>query len=129
MGKRGTITGQWDRGNENIKCRLPLIEFKEGGNLIIYCPALDLSGYGATEEEARESFKTTLSEYFRYTVNKKTLARDLTRLGWTLRANLRKPCIPPSMVHLLENNEDFSRIFNNHDFRKTATTVDMPAFA
>ncbi len=33
-------------------------------NYVAYSPALDLSGYGKTEEEARDSFNIVLKEYF-----------------------------------------------------------------
>ncbi|MGB8492005.1 MAG: hypothetical protein WCE64_13195 [Bacteroidales bacterium] len=126
MSKQGTIKGQWADGKNRIKCQLPLIIFKEDNNIITYCPALDLSGYGADEIESNKSFEEVLSEYFTYTVNKKTLASDLKNLGWTIRKNLKKPAIPPSMEKLLMTNADFSRIFNNHDFRKTHKTFDIP---
>lgn len=128
MSKEGTITGRWVSGHNKIECNLPLITFKEDDNFITYCPALDLSGYGTSEEEANQSFEQTLSEYFRYTVNKKTLADDLRKLGWTIRKGLHKPFTPPTMANLLDNNEDFSRIFNTFDFRKRSTTINMPSF-
>ena len=121
------MSGQWISSKNRIKCNLPLIIFKEDDTVITFCPALDLSGYGSTEKEAKRSFEITLSEYFRYTVNKKTLAEDLTKHGWTIRKSLRKAPVPPTMEHLLQNNEDFCRIFNTHDFQKRSTTVDIPA--
>jgi hypothetical protein len=127
MSKNQTMSGQWIREKNRIKCNLPLIIFEEENVIITYCPALDLSGYGSTEEEAKKSFEVTLSEYFRYTVNKKTLATDLIKQGWTIRKNLKKEPIPPTMAHLLQKNEDFSRIFNTHDFQKRNTTIDIPA--
>ena len=92
---------------------LPLISFFEDNCFITYCPALDLSGYGENETEANKSFEEVLSEYFKYTVNKKTLAEDLKKMGWTIRKNMHKNPIPPTMGKLLETNEDFNRIFNN----------------
>ena len=106
-----------------------MIIFEEDNCIITFCPALDLSGYGSTESEANHSFEETLSEYFKYTVNKKTLAEDLKKLGWTIRKNLRKDPIPPSLGDLLESNEDFKRIFNTHEFRKRNTTINIPEFA
>ena len=73
--------------------------------------------------------KLLLSEYFRYTVNKKTLAKDLTKLGWIIKKSLKKEAIPPSLSNLLKNNDDFSRIFNTYDFQKRTTTINIPAFA
>ena len=94
-----TLSAQWISGKNKIKCTLPLIIFEEDNCIITFCPALDLSGYGSTESEANHSFEETLSEYFKYTVNKKTLA------------------------------EDFKRIFNTHKFRKRNTTINIPEFA
>jgi len=46
---------------------------------------LDLSGYGDSEDEAHNSFQTVLTEYLRYTVNKKTLGIDLESHGWSIK--------------------------------------------
>jgi Zn-finger protein len=128
MSKQGTIKGQWVEGKNKIECTLPLINFEEDGCFITFCPALDLSGYGKNEMEANKSFEEVLSGYFKYTVHKKTLAEDLKKMGWTIRKNFRKNPIPPTMGKLLETNEDFNRIFNNHEFRKTNRTINIPAF-
>lgn len=129
MSKQGTIQGHWVSGKNKIECTLPLIIFEEDENIIAFCPALDLSGYGDTEAEANHAFEETLSEYFRYTVNKKTLAEDLEKHGWQIRKNLHHKPIPPTMDQLLESNEDFKRIFNTYDFRKRNTTINIPEFA
>ena len=129
MSKQRTISGQWVEGKNKIKCVLPLIIFKEDNCYISFCPALDLSGYGETELDSNKSFEEVLSEYFKYTVNKKSLAEDLRKMGWTIRKNLKKCPIPPTMGKLLEINEDFNRIFNNHEFRKTNRSINIPALA
>lgn len=51
--------------------------FREDDNFIAYSPALDLSGYGKTEEDARNSFNIVLKEYFDYAINEGTLYEDL----------------------------------------------------
>jgi hypothetical protein len=43
-----------EKGSINVK--VAVISFKEDNTHIIYCPALDLSGSGNTESEAKESF-------------------------------------------------------------------------
>ena len=129
MSKKGTVTGTWSGDRSKVKCKLPVIIFKEDNSHILYCPALDLSGYGETESDASDSFNVVLSEYFRYTTNKGTLAADLLKLGWTIRKSLKKKATPPSLGRLLEMNEDFSRIFNKHDFKKTEREVSLPAIA
>ena len=45
-----------------LTVHLSLYSFIENKVTIIYCPALDISGYGLDEEEARKSFETIFSE-------------------------------------------------------------------
>ena len=108
--------GAYGDEKTHISCKVPVILFSEDKNSIAYCPSLDLSGYGLTEKEAREYFEVVLEEYFTYTTRKKTLEKDLTKLGWVIKKSLKKKATPPSMSHLLENNADFSRIFTNHEY-------------
>jgi hypothetical protein len=129
MSKNLKFSGHFEDGGSRITCKLPVIIFKEDRVNIAYCPALDLSGYGATEREARASFETVLAEYFTYTTRKKTLDQDLAKLGWNIKKSLKKGATPPSMVHLLQHNEDFSRIFNNHEYKKIDRTVEIPCCA
>ena len=46
-----------------VRVRLSYILFEDGGQTVVYCPALDVYGYGADEREAKESFKVCMSEY------------------------------------------------------------------
>jgi hypothetical protein len=64
---------------------LALVEFEEGNVTIVYSPALDLSGYGYSPEEAKQSFSEALQEFFRYTNNKNTLDKVLKDLGWAIK--------------------------------------------
>ena len=129
MSKDVVLSGKWKNGQTQVTVNVPLIIFNEDDNTVVYCPALDLSGYGNSEDEARHSFETVLSEYFMYTINKQTLGLDLIKHGWTIKKNLSRGAIPPSMQQLLSTNEDFKKIFNTRDFRKTETSVNIPAFA
>ncbi|MBL7112323.1 MAG: hypothetical protein ISS19_10330 [Bacteroidales bacterium] len=129
MSKKGALSGIWSSDKQAIECKLPIIIFEEDNSHIFYCPALDLSGYGETEGEASDSFEDVLSEYFKYTTNKGTLAKDLRRHGWIVRKSMKKKASPPPLSKLLQTNDDFSRIFNNHDFKKTETVVSLPAIA
>ena len=61
-----TIKGEWFFGKKLIKVNLSLIEFEEDGCQIVYCPALDVSGYGKSEYEAMKSFTVSLGEFFHY---------------------------------------------------------------
>lgn len=107
-------------GSYNIK--VSVVEFQESNTYIIYCPALDLSGYGESDSEAKRSFEVTLHEYIRYAVNKGTLDEDLRAHGWKKRGSSLS-MVPPSMTQLLESNKNFSKIFNT---QPSYQKYDMP---
>ncbi|MBL7738019.1 MAG: hypothetical protein JNK14_02285 [Chitinophagaceae bacterium] len=120
-GKFSDSKGVWD-------FQIPLISFIDDNTHIIYCPVLDLSGYGNDETEARKSFDTVLEEFLKYTIAKNTLWKDLKNLGWTIRKSKKSPeATPPSLSGLLETNQEFSRIFNNYPFKKYNTALTLPA--
>ena len=129
MSKTKNFQGQWKDARNTIKCKLPLIIFEEEGNIIFYCPPLDLSGYGKDENEAQRSWEDALNIYFNYTMAKNSLAADLTNLGWVIKKSIRKKITPPTMSYLLDNNEEFKEIFDNHEYRKTHTEVGIPVIA
>jgi len=124
----GKNKGKINRITSNIQLKVDIIIFNEGETVIVYCPPLDLSGYGNNLTEAKQSFKACINEYFRYTTKKGTLLEDLKQLGWTIRKKY-EPIQPPSLQKLLHENKNFSRIFNTYDFRKTNTQVNIPAIA
>ena len=116
-----------EKGSINVK--LAVIAFKEDNASIIYCPALDLSGSGNNETQAKESFATVVTEYLNYTTHKGTLWTDLKKLGWAIQKGKKKPATPPPMSELLERNEEFSRIFDNFPYKKYDAGVSLPAYA
>ncbi|MCQ2265722.1 MAG: hypothetical protein MJZ46_06760 [Bacteroidales bacterium] len=111
------------KNNGEYDVNVPVVQFQEDDVVIIYCPALDLSGYGATEEEAKESFKTVLLEYIRYASNKGTLNNDLMAHGWRKLKSKRVSMVPPAMTDLLASNENFNKIFNT---QPSYQKYDMP---
>lgn len=129
-GKTYSARGKATFGNSgDVEFSLPIILFKEDGAVICYCPALDLSGYGLTEREAKESFSYVINEYFDYTGKKKTLNADLLRLGWKIKGKKELKMTPPSPTKLLDNNENFKRVFDNFDYKKSTTNIKMPMVA
>lgn len=123
--KTPRLNATYRLSKEQLKISLSFIEFDEDNRTILYCPALDLSGYGNNEEEAKESFEVVLEEFIRYTMNKKTFFNELTKLGWKIRSK-SKPITPPDMCYLLERNENFHQIFNKHSYRKYDKPVAIP---
>ena len=126
-----SLNAESDFSNEkgSITVKVPVLSFKEDQAYIIYCPALDLSGSGNTESEAKESFAIVVSEYLNYTTHKGSLWTDLKKLGWNIQKSKKKPATPPAMSELLENNDEFSRIFDNYPYKKFDTGVSLPAYA
>ena len=74
------LTADLGFGNGKYHVGLSLVEFEEDNVTIIYSPALDLSGYGYSQPEAKQSFWEALPEFLRYTNNKKTLDKVLKDL-------------------------------------------------
>lgn len=111
-----TITG--------IKGNLSIIQFKEGKNIILFSPALEITGYGATELDAKKSFEITLQEFFRYTLKKNTLKKELERLGWSIKG---KKLIQPEFSDLLIRNKDLHSIIDKKEFRKYDEIMEVPA--
>ena len=129
MGKQTKFSDTIITNKVNVKVNTSVIIFEEDGSQIVYCPALDVSGYGNDEAEAYESFKIVLHEFIHYSINKGTFYEELKRMGWQVRKSKTKPILPPSMSHILSNNDNFSRIFNTFPFRKVNTTLEMPVVA
>jgi len=110
---------------EQVKINVPLIEFEEDGVQIIYCPSLDIQGYGNDNKEARDSFAIALEEFLKYTIHKNTLFSEMKKMGWKIKSK-NKPMIPPDLSDSLKKNENFTRIFNQHNFRKYNAEIPMP---
>ena len=49
---------------DNIQTRIPVILFEEGKKIVAYSPALDISTYGNTEEQARKRFAEAAGIFF-----------------------------------------------------------------
>jgi len=66
----------------NILARIPVIFFDEDNKTIAYSPALDLSTYGDTEDQARKRFAEAVSIFIDEIVKMGTLDDILTECGW-----------------------------------------------
>ncbi len=99
---------------------LQLISFEEDGLTFVYAPALDLTGYGKNEDEAKQSFETTLKEFVKYTDNKSTLVKELEKHGWVVKkkGSKMKGVKAPTYMDMLENNKEFNKIVNKKEYRQ-----------
>ena len=122
----GNVEGKFTNSHATITVKVPILSFEEDGNKIIYAPSLDISGYGADDLAASESFKIALEDFLDYTVKKKTLVAELKRLGWHIKKNKLKKISPPPMHELLKDNEYLSDIYDNKKFNQFHTDINLP---
>lgn len=69
---------------------------KDGDYIVATCPALELSSFGKTEDEAKEAFHEALSVFMEDLIERQTLERALLDLGWTLRKRPTVEYRPPA---------------------------------
>ncbi|GHB44374.1 hypothetical protein [Mongoliitalea lutea] len=87
--KARTITGTFEA-----------VFFQNDGYWVFYAPALDISSYGLTKEEAETSFfEVYLKEYFSNIINNPSDGmKELESMGWKRNKHLRKQFYSDSYV-------------------------------
>lgn len=104
---RHVVTKNHDSTTVSVK----VIVGKEDGHFVAYCPALNLSSYGDSEEEAREAFEEALEIFLEETHKKGTLEKLLLKLGWQLQQLPKASYKPPIFRKRLAQN-DRKRVFD-----------------
>jgi len=117
------------KGIHTVKTSLFI--FQDQGVWFYYSPALDLSGYGASEIEAQHSFSNALEELLKYTTNKGTLKQMLIDLGWvyTKLSKKSKKLMAPSLHDLISRDDYLKEVFEKKEFKKVNTDVNLPELA
>lgn len=72
-------------GNTTTEVSVEVLLIQDGDYIVSYCPALELSSFGDTEQEAKEGFEEVLEIFLDDVHTKGTLEKVLLNLGWTLR--------------------------------------------
>jgi hypothetical protein len=114
-----------------VRVNLFLIHFQDENNVhFIFSPHLDLTGYGYNLRDAKKSFNIALEDFITYTVNKKTLSKVLSNLGWKIKGSNRKlvKVLAPSITSVISNNRHVSEIFDKHIAKTFHQEVEFPAF-
>lgn len=124
-----SFSGEFSNGNKKIAISLGIYLFVEDNAYIAYCPALDLSGYGDTEQGAKESFAETLRIYIDYCMKKSTLVIDLQKHGWNIKSKSQRKIKSPDFSTMMKSNKELRDIIEKKDYTKYSETVGIPTFA
>ncbi len=126
----------FEKGYKNdyiiVKVKLLLIHFEDENNIqFIYSPHLDLTGYGESLNNARNSFEIALEDFVDYTLKKKTIGKVLSGLGWEIVGSKKKPkkVLAPSIASVINENEYVSEIFDKYSTNTFHQEVGLPAFS
>jgi predicted RNase H-like HicB family nuclease len=88
-----------------------LVFDEDSSQYVAYCPALEVSSYGDTEEEARAAFEDALAIFIRDTAERGTLDQLLLALGWRLLKQPEPVYEPPRLpIELLNQPAQRRRI-------------------
>ncbi|MBL7718757.1 MAG: type II toxin-antitoxin system HicB family antitoxin [Flavipsychrobacter sp.] len=80
-----------------LSLNVSVLVFQEEGYFIAFCPALKLSSYGDSIEDAKEGFEEVITAYIEETQRQGTLNEDLTKHGWVFHS---KQVFPPEQVDI-----------------------------
>ena len=83
-------------GVEPVELSLEVQLIKEGDYIVAYCPSLELSSYGDSEEDATTAFEEALKIFIYETQSRGTFFKELLDMGWVLRKRPEPSFTPPS---------------------------------
>lgn len=121
---KSRYTGNFTGSKYRIDVNLDVYIWNEDGVYFAYAPALDLTGYDATEEKAKSSFSKVLDSTLKYMHNKETIFNELERLGWTVNRK-KKRVNAPNIQELINDNEEFKNLLNKPDYKKERQGVQL----
>jgi len=123
------FSGRLDYKEKSVNVNLCMYLFKEEDSYIVYCPALDLSAYGDSEEQAKESFTDVFEMTIKYMLDENTLKEDLVNHGWKITDLNQKKIKAPSFETMLENNDSFRKILKSKGYTMYKQHLGIPQFA
>jgi len=126
--QQANLQGEKKIGSKYVKLSLQVLFFEKDKIHYAYMPSFDLTGYGKTEGEAKESLTVVLDEFLRYTLNKNTLFIEMQRLSWKIKSK-KRPMHAPQMSDLINSNDQLKDIVNSKQYTTTNYQVNVPAFA
>jgi hypothetical protein len=72
------------KSRETVQVSVPVLILRDGDSYVAYCPILELSAYGTSEEDAKAAFEDALRIFVSEALEKGTLDSELIRLGWSI---------------------------------------------
>jgi hypothetical protein len=118
------IKASYKDGNKSVKLSVSIFLWEEDAIHYVYSPALDLTGYGESVAEAKESFEVVLDEFVVYTNNKKTIFKELEKLGWAVNKR-KKKVISPDFEELLTDNKHFNDLYKTKHLTRESSNVNL----
>lgn len=106
------------RDNQFTTVKVRVHIYKQGRSFVAYCPALELSAYGSTSEDAQLAFQDNLRIFFSETRRKGTLEKILLKLGWSLTQSPQPRYQPPKEIPPF--------LLNMKNARQTITQIPIP---
>lgn len=119
-----SANAKYSDGKKSIELNISIFLWEENSIFYAYSPALDLTGYGYSKEEARESFEIMLQEFLVYTNDKKTIFKELERLGWAVNKK-KKRVVSPDFEDMLSDNEHFKELYKTRDLVRDTSNVNL----
>ena len=102
--------------NGRIDAKIDVFMYVKDGLHFAYAPALDIIGYGKTQEDAQASFEVVIEDYFEYGIKRGTLAKDLEKHGWKRE---KEEFEVPNIWLVIANNKS-ARQLSSNDFHKVS---------
>ncbi len=82
---------------DRFRFDLDVVVYEKGKHFISYCPALDLSSFGISKEDALASFDEAFDLFMDDILAKGTLDTVLASLGWLVLNKPKKTYQPPHL--------------------------------
>lgn len=99
-------------GNETVNVLVDVLLIKDGDYIVSFCPALNLSSFGDTEDEAKKSFEEAADIFFDELHKRGTLIKVLYDLGWSLKKYPTASLLPPETDAHLYNSKPVQNRFS-----------------
>ena len=99
-----------------LSLSLSVILYEEDKIHYAYCAALDILGYGNTEDEARKSFEIMVKEILEDAVSNGNLETMLKYYGWNKTE-------PPKTSDLIARSSTLAEIIDNKPYRSIKKNI------